>query len=110
MAVRRIHIVMLALGLFGVLGFTIVNGAAQPAPTPFGADQDSDKAKKTGPDLALPPIPPAAGPDLVIPPKPVPDVPKPDVAPMPTLVIPPVPTVTPPTPVNSDDAAIDLKP
>jgi len=110
MAVRRIHIVMLALGLFGVLGFTIVHGAAQPAPTPFGADQDSDKAKKTGPDLALPPMPPVAGPDLVIPPKPVPDVPKPDVPPMPALVIPAVPTVTPPTPVTPDDAAIDLKP
>jgi uncharacterized repeat protein (TIGR01451 family) len=110
MAVRRIHIVMLALGLVGVLGFTIVHGAAQPAPTPFGADQDSEKSKNTGPDLALPPIPPAAGPDLVVPPKPVPDVPKPDVAPMPALVIPAVPTVTPPVPVKSDDAGIDLKP
>ena len=110
MAVRRIHIVMLALGLVGVLGFTIVHGAAQPAPTPFGADQDSDKSKNTGPDLALPPIPPAAGPDLMVPPKPVPDVPKPDVAPMPTLVLPPMPTVTPPVPVKSDDAGIDLKP
>jgi uncharacterized repeat protein (TIGR01451 family) len=64
--VRRIHIAMVALGLVGVLGVTLAQTAAQPAPSPFGG-----KALVTGP--SIPPIPPAAAgsgslPDIVLPP------------------------------------------
>lgn len=52
---RRIHIAMLALGLVGVLGVTIAQSAAQPAPV-------------GGPPI--PPIPPAAGASDIKPPPP----------------------------------------
>src|SRR5688572_17107817 len=58
--VRRIHIAMLALGLVGVLGVTLAQTAAQPAP--------GFKAPVAGP--AVPHLPPAGGgiPDIVVPP------------------------------------------
>ena len=82
---RRIHIAMVALGLVGVLGVTIAQTAAQPAPA------SGIKAPITGP--AVPPIPPAAatatdimppppdhGPEINLPPT-VADVAMPPVAP-----------------------------
>ena len=107
---RRIHIATLALGLVGVLGFTMVQGAAQTAPTEFGVRDDADKAKDIGPpaaaaiDIVLPPLPPPSVPDLVIPPKPA----KPE--PMSAPVLPPLPAVKPPTPVKTEAPTIDLKP
>ena len=56
---RRIHIAMLALGLVGVLGVTLAQTAAQPAPVV--------KAPVTGP--SVPPLPSGSGlPDIVLPP------------------------------------------
>jgi uncharacterized repeat protein (TIGR01451 family) len=60
---RRIQIAMMALGLIGVLGVTLVQATAQPAPSPYGAKP------KDGPSIPL--IPPAApGGDVVLPPLP----------------------------------------
>ena len=131
---RRLHIAMLALGLFGVLGFTLANGAAQPAPdgskgaaepgilptTFFFPKTDVPPAPKAAPaampaagdgfDLVLPPplpAPPKPGTDT--PPKPepaiLPPVPERIVAP----AIPPLPDVLP-APKKVEPPVIDLKP
>jgi peptide chain release factor 2 len=66
---------MLALGLVGLTGFTIVQGAAQPAPTPYGAKKGADPGvvpsdfaiPKLG-DKDAPMLPPAPMPEIVLPP------------------------------------------
>src|SRR4051812_50164537 len=69
LAMRRIHIAMMAFGLVGVLGVTLVQATAQPAPSPYGGRKDADSKPKEGP--AIPLIPPAApGGDVVLPPLP----------------------------------------
>ena len=84
---RRIHIALMALGLVGVLGVTIAQTAAQPAPIGFGGV----KAPVTGPTVpALPPAvgsaadimppPPDRGPEINLPPT-LPDVALPPAAP-----------------------------
>lgn len=111
MAVRRIHIATLALGLVGVLGITIVQVSAQPAPSPYGARKDSVKGKEaaapmlpptlgTGPEIVIPPIP-AGGPSI--------ELPKPDGAPM-LIVPPPMPATTTPPIAKPESTGIDLKP
>jgi uncharacterized repeat protein (TIGR01451 family) len=96
LAVKRIHFAMLALGLVGVMGFTIVQGAAQPAPSPYNSRKGNDPVvvptdfatPKSGGDKASPPtLPPAPMPDIVLPPMPplpTTDAPsKPDLKPAP---------------------------
>src|SRR6476619_3885342 len=90
---RRIHIAMLALGLVGVLGVTLAQTAAQPAPA------GGVKAPVSGP--AIPVIPAASGaiPDIVLPPAdrgPEINLPPtlPDVV-MPPLAAPPLPPAKP---------------
>ena len=91
---RRIHFAMLALGLVGVMGFTIVQGAAQPAPSPSGTRKGADPivvptdfaTPKIGGDKETTPTLPA-GPvaDVVIPPLP----------PMPSIELPTKPDLKP---------------
>jgi uncharacterized repeat protein (TIGR01451 family) len=92
---RRMHLAMLILGLVGVLGFTIVKVAAQPAPTlptdksepvllpatfsftKGGAAPGKEEPKppvKSEPEIVLPPIP---APTIELPPK---EEPKPNIA------------------------------
>ena len=69
---RRIHIAMMALGLVAVLGVTLVQATAQPAPSPYGVRKDDPKAPAKGKDgPTVPLIPPAApAADVVLPPLP----------------------------------------
>src|SRR5262245_29494223 len=111
MAVRRIHIATLALGLVGVLGFTFVQGAAQPAPSGFAVGKAADKANDSAPPVHV--ALPESMPDLVLPPM-LPTSPtqgsKSDVAPVAAPALPPLPMVTPPKPAKPEPSDIDLKP
>jgi uncharacterized repeat protein (TIGR01451 family) len=107
MPVRRIQIATLALGLVGVFGFTMVQVAAQSAPTTFG-----DK-KNGGP--VLPPIPMSGATDIVLPPvtpvsAPSADSAKPDVAPPVMAPVIGPPTDSKPTLPDLPAPGIDLKP
>jgi uncharacterized repeat protein (TIGR01451 family) len=112
--VRRIHIATMALGLLAVLGVTIVQVSAQPAPTPYGARKDAVKSK----DAAAPELPPVPGPSLniVLPPPPPaggPIIEPPKSDPVPILVVPPpMASVAPMAPKQSaaDAPGIELKP
>lgn len=120
---RRIHFAMLALGLVGVMGFTIVQGAAQPAPTPYGARKGGDPivvptdfaTPKPGDKNGAPTLPPAPMPEIVIPP--MPSSPNADLPPKPELKPIPMPLekLTSPLPsipkVDQADAPeIEMKP
>lgn len=116
MAVRRIHIATLALGLVGVLGFTIIQAAAQPAPSPYGPKTEPGPAvmptdfAQPKPDKEPPPMPgQGAAPDIVLPlPSPAPG---PAPAPGPSIDLPPKPEVKPepakPDPVKPEPAKPD---
>jgi uncharacterized repeat protein (TIGR01451 family) len=94
--VRRIHIAMMALGLVGVLGVTLVQAAAQPAGSPFGAkDGPAVPVLPMAPatDVALPPLP--AGPEIKLPP---------------VVADPGTPPVVPPTLAVNPAAGPDVKP
>jgi uncharacterized repeat protein (TIGR01451 family) len=106
MPVRRIHFATLALGLVGVLGFSLVQVSAQPALPPVSVPKPGDPVvippRMSG---KLPAPVPAAAPDIVLPPIPggsAVELPKPDEPP--PVVLPPnaapalpdVPAVKPP--------------
>lgn len=116
MAVRRIHIATLALGLVGVLGFTIIQAAAQPAPSPYGPKTEpgpvvmpTDFAQpKPDKDKAPAPMPgQGAAPDIILP---IPS-PAPAPAPGPTIDLPPKPDVKAeparPDPMKPESAKTD---
>jgi len=111
MAVRRIHIATLALGLVGVLGFTFVQGAAQPAPSGFAVGKAPDKTKDSAPPVHV--ALPEPMPDVVLPPMP-PMSPaqgsKSEVAPVAAPALPPLPAVKPPAPLKPEPSDLDLKP
>lgn len=92
---RRIHIAMVALGLVGVLGVTLAQTAAQPAPgvqTPVSGPAVPSLPPTAGlPDIVVPPA--DRGPEIKLPPT-LPDVVMPPPA-MPPELAPP--KVTPPT-------------
>ncbi len=107
MAVRRIHFAMLALGLVGVMGFTIVQGAAEPAKSPYGGRQGGGSvvvptefaAPKIGEKDTTPTLPSAPMPDIVMPPLP----------PMPSIDLPSKPNLKPvPTKSTKDATAAPL--
>src|SRR5262245_15167969 len=108
MAVRRIHIATLALGLVGVLGFTFVQGAAQPAPSGFAVGKAADKAKDSAPPVQV--ALPEPMPDLVLPPMPPAQGSKPEVAPVAAPALPPLPMVKPPAAAKPEPNDLDLKP
>ncbi|HEX3152400.1 MAG TPA: CARDB domain-containing protein [Gemmataceae bacterium] len=100
---RRIHIAMMALGLVGVLGITLVQATAQPAPSPYSGRKDAEAKPKEGPSIPL--IPPAApGGDIVLPP--LPSGPEINLPPLITDVGAPASDVKPMIPA----AAADVKP
>lgn len=124
MAVKRIHFAILALGLVGLLSFAIVQVAAQPAPSPYGARKGKDAvvptefASPAKDKDALPPVPPMPASDITLPPlPPTPgESPKPELKTKPAaekadkIVIPPMlPSSTKP-PVASESIELDLKP
>jgi len=112
MAVRRIHIAMLALGLVGVTGVTLVQGAAQPAPGkepepvilpvttsfPTSPAQVKDKDADKDSEIVLPALPPPKTDDKPAPAKPDPAV----------LTIPP--PASPSAPKMPEPPGIELKP
>jgi uncharacterized repeat protein (TIGR01451 family) len=125
MAMRRIHLAALVLGLIGVLGFTIVQAGAEPAKTPYGAKKGSDSVvmptdfavpkltdKDVNPasDIVLPPAPPTTGPslDLPKPPAVTPDAPLklPMEAGLPVLP----PKISPPAPDELELKAVPTPP
>jgi uncharacterized repeat protein (TIGR01451 family) len=112
MAVRRIHIAMLALGLVGLTGVTLVQGAAQPAPA-SGADPvvlPSQVSFPAGPALAKGKEHSKPIPDVVIPPAPPKPGDKADPAKPDSLIL-PVPVEPPDSrPLPPDEPGIDLNP
>src|SRR5262245_52945172 len=95
---------MLALGLVGVLGVTLVQATAQPAPSPYGAHKEDPKGSG-GPAIPLLPGVPVG--DAVLPPLP----PGPEIKLPPLVADAAAPAVMPAgLPMTQADPGIDIKP
>jgi len=110
---RKIHLVMLALGLVGMLGFTIVQVSAQPSPSPYGGRKDKEPTVVPS-DFAVPAVggeskdmtPPGPALDLVLPPTPMPT----PTVPGPSIDLPPKLEVKPVVEKTTPDEAVVLPP